>query len=619
MHTPSNLAIARLPGCDSCAAEITKILGEHAMVAGFRPIANLKQCEILGYITTVRGPAGMLHGAYGRLAKVSQQLNLLNEFCRDSLQAIIRRFQESNCKGLLFIPLPAGAIEVLGNTLAESIHQVVLELGQPPASIVFMFPDIAPGQFPVAVNFASNLLAKEFQLASRSFGCALTEQELWSGLPVSFMLLEEHLFEGIDLARIGQNGLSTLLAAEVTMGRRVIADGIRNGSDLKALSQLGIAFGAGDYIGRSNALPTRAMSAAAHKAISSTQSGNNIPKLAPGSVIDRLLSTPSPVFPETTSDEVFKRFEENTELRAIAVVENVQMQGQAHGQLHGLISRYEMLGNMSRPYRHEVYGRKPCTRFMDAKPLVVDIGVNLCELTELVVGADPRHLISGFIITDQGRYVGMGSVQDLVREVTAMQMEAAKYANPLTQLPGNVPINQHIDNLLEAGEICCIAYCDLDHFKPFNDVYGYAMGDEVIQLTAHVLTEACDAEQDFIGHIGGDDFVLILRSADWEARCNNALAAFGSAILKFFSNDDIERGGYITENRKGEMDFHRLTSLSIGAIEARAGMFKNHLQVSIAAAEVKKRAKGIPGNSLFINQRIYASDTHPMRSPVVDT
>jgi diguanylate cyclase (GGDEF)-like protein len=245
---------------------------------------------------------------------------------------------------------------------------------------------------------------------------------------------------------------------------------------------------------------------------------------------------------------------------------------------------------------------------MDTQPLVVDIGVSLPELSEIVVGADPRHLISGFIITDRGRYLGMGSVQDLVREVTAMQMEAAKYANPLTQLPGNVPINQHIDNLLAVQAPCCIAYCDLDHFKPFNDVYGYAKGDEVIQLTARALTGVCDGERDFVGHIGGDDFVMILRSEDWQERCRVALDRFGEEIRLFFSHDDIERGGYITENRKGELEFHRLTSLSIGAVEALPGMFQNHLQVSKVAAEVKKRAKAIPGNSLFVNQRVYAGE-----------
>jgi len=214
-------------------------------------------------------------------------------------------------------------------------------------------------------------------------------------------------------------------------------------------------------------------------------------------------------------------------------------------------------------------------------------------------------LISGFIVTDQGRYLGIGSVQDLVREVTTMQMEAARYANPLTQLPGNVPICQTIDNLIAAGEPFVICYCDLDNFKPFNDVYGFAKGDEVIRLLAQVLTEVCDVDRDFIGHIGGDDFVLVIKSEDWLERCERALTLFGEEILGFFSADDIERGGYVTENRKGCMEFHSLTTLSIGIVEVSPGMFANHLAVASVAAEVKKKAKALKGNSLYVNRRSY--------------
>jgi len=318
-----------------------------------------------------------------------------------------------------------------------------------------------------------------------------------------------------------------------------------------------------------------------------------------GGVLEKLLANPPAVTPHTTAEEVFILFEHDLSLRAIAVV--------ANGIPLGLIARYEMVDKMSRPYRHELFGRKPCTRFMDPQPLILDIKLPLAEISEMVVNADPRHIISGFIITDAEAYVGMGSVQDLVREITMMQMAAAKYANPLTQLPGNVPINQHIDNLLANDQSCYICYCDLDHFKPFNDVYGYAKGDEVIRLTGRILSESCDAERDFIGHIGGDDFVLVMRSGDCEQRCRRALEQFGREILRFFSNDDIERGGYVTENRKGQMEFQEIITLSIGLFNASPKLFRNHLQVSIIAAEVKKKAKAIKGNSFYLNQRDYST------------
>jgi GGDEF domain-containing protein len=170
-------------------------------------------------------------------------------------------------------------------------------------------------------------------------------------------------------------------------------------------------------------------------------------------------------------------------------------------------------------------------------------------------------------------------------------------------LPGNVPLNQKIDNLLGEQVPFVVAYCDLDHFKPFNDVYGYARGDEIILLTARVLNDAIVPECDFLGHIGGDDFVMIFRSLDWRQRCEQALKDFGEEIQAFFSPSDIAQGGYLATNRKGEMEFCGLTSLSIGAVEIEPGVYANHLSVAGVAAEVKKKAKAIAGNSLYVNKR----------------
>ncbi len=586
--------------CGDCAAELAALLEGDVLRIGFRPVADFSNCEIFGYVATIRGPAGTLHGSFGQLSRIAHSVGVLREFARKAVATGVRRFLESGAAGLLFVPLPPDVVEAAGADLADDLHGLVDELGCHSGRLVLRFPDLRRDALESGAAFAAALRGRGFLFAAGTFGCALAERQLWSQAIPDFIVLEEHQIEGMDFASARNTAFLDRLQEQTRAGSRMLADGIRNSNDFNALHQLGIRYGAGDFIGRANPVPARAMPAASHKAIASTCNRCGTPQSAPRGILDRLLTRAVPVTPATQADEVFMLFEHNTELRAIAVVEE--------GMPRGLISRYEMVDNMARPFRHELYGRKPCTRFMDTQPLVVDIGVSLPELSEIVVGADPRHLISGFIITDRGNYLGMGSVQDLVREVTAMQMEAAKYANPLTQLPGNVPINQHIDNLLLARTPCCIAYCDLDHFKPFNDVYGYAKGDEVIQLTARALTGVCDGERDFVGHIGGDDFVMVLRSDDWEARCNAALERFGGDILSFFSHDDIERGGYITENRKGEMEFHRLTSLSIGAVEAPPGMFQNHLQVSKVAAEVKKRAKAIPGNSLFVNQRVYPSE-----------
>lgn len=232
----------------------------------------------------------------------------------------------------------------------------------------------------------------------------------------------------------------------------------------------------------------------------------------------------------------------------------------------GIITRNRLIDAYARPYWRELYGKKSCTLFMDSAPLVVDKNISLQELSNAVVAAGQRHLSNGFIITDRGQYLGVGTGHDLLREITQLQITAARYANPLTLLPGNVPIDEHIDRLLERQIGFCVCYCDLDAFKPFNDIYGYRRGDEIIQVTSNMLSQACDLERDFIGHIGGDDFIILFQSLDWEIRCRHALANLTREIIRLFKQEHCDHGGYFSIDRKGQRVSHSLITLSIGAV-----------------------------------------------------
>jgi GGDEF domain-containing protein len=240
---------------------------------------------------------------------------------------------------------------------------------------------------------------------------------------------------------------------------------------------------------------------------------------------------------------------------------------------------------------------------MDANPLIVDKATHMAELSELVVQKGKTAFTQGFIITSEGRYLGMGSGFDLMREVTEMQIVAARYANPLSGLPGNVPIQEHMERLLTNEQTFVTAYFDLDQFKPFNDVYGFRRGDDMIQLLARILRESCNAELDFVGHIGGDDFVVLFQSLDWEVRCHGILARFDRECPNLFNPEHVDAGGYHSEDRRGAMAFHPLVSLSIGAVLANPAYFHHYQEVARAATEAKGMAKRIDGSNLFIDQR----------------
>jgi GGDEF domain-containing protein len=226
--------------------------------------------------------------------------------------------------------------------------------------------------------------------------------------------------------------------------------------------------------------------------------------------------------PQMSNSQVYDIFSAQPSLQTIPVVDD--------GKPLGIITRFSLMDRFSRPYQRELYGKKTCTLCMDSNPLIADKDTSLQKLSHALVEADDYHLVSDFIITDRGQYLGIGTSHDLLRELTQLQISAAKYAQPLTLLPGSVLINQHIDHLIQGDVPFSACYAGLDNFKPFNDVFGYRKGDDVIQLTGRDLCEHAEPERDFVGHIGGDDFLILFQSEDWATRCQGILNTFAAEI-----------------------------------------------------------------------------------------
>ena len=185
-------------------------------------------------------------------------------------------------------------------------------------------------------------------------------------------------------------------------------------------------------------------------------------------------------------------------------------------------------------------------------------------------------------------------------------MYVNRRVSPLTGLPGNVQILAELKKRVMNEEEFAVLYADLDHFKEYNDVYGFLKGDEIIKYTAKTIVRnvhSLKGNHCFVGHIGGDDFVAIVSKTDYEQVCQNILAEFDKDIHNFFTKDDLERGYLEVENRKGVMEQFPLTSISIGVVEADVGRFANMLEIGEVGAQVKHNAKSVMGSSYFIDRR----------------
>lgn len=193
-------------------------------------------------------------------------------------------------------------------------------------------------------------------------------------------------------------------------------------------------------------------------------------------------------------------------------------------------------------------------------------------------------------------------IQNLMRLLNSNRM-----VSPLTGLPGNVQIKAEMKKRLMNKEYFAMLYIDLDNFKAYNDTYGFSNGDEIIKFTANIISKYVlqgeNEENNFVGHIGGDDFIAIVSDENFEEICQNIVAEFDNQVGKFFNKTDVERGYIEVENRKGLMEQFPLTSVSIGVVEVTADRFKNTLEIGEAGAAVKHLAKTIYGSTYVIDRR----------------
>lgn len=174
--------------------------------------------------------------------------------------------------------------------------------------------------------------------------------------------------------------------------------------------------------------------------------------------------------------------------------------------------------------------------------------------------------------------------------------------NPLTRLPGNTSVQHAIEDAM--GKPLMVCYLDINHFKPYNDVYGFAHGDEVLRMTARIMFNAVrESGGGFCGHIGGDDFVFIVSSERAESVCRTIIGHFDRIVHDMFDEETKMRGFYSGSNRKGEKEDVPLLSVSIAVVPMDMPKLRHAAKVAEVAAELKKLAKDSAGSRFVVDQR----------------
>ena len=178
--------------------------------------------------------------------------------------------------------------------------------------------------------------------------------------------------------------------------------------------------------------------------------------------------------------------------------------------------------------------------------------------------------------------------------------------SPLTRLPGGIAIENVLNKRISTKMPIAFCLIDIDNFKAYNDRYGYAKGNDIIQATAAMINDAAaryGGSEDFIGHIGGDDFVLISTPDLYPRICQHLIEHFDESIPGFYDKEDRQRGYIVGKDRQGHEVKFPLVSLSIGVVTNIKRNLQNHIQFGEIAAEMKEVAKNIQGSVFMTDQR----------------
>ncbi|MGZ4989361.1 MAG: EAL domain-containing protein [Methylobacter sp.] len=579
--------------------EITAILDGKLLTPHFQPIISLTQKKIMGYEALIRGPSDSpLHSPFN-LFTTAETFNLstkLEFLCRE---ITIQRYADLDIKEKLFInasPLVLLQPEFKkGETL-----RLLDQYGVNPRAVVIELTEHKPADnYEIMRASAKHYRGMGFEIALDDLGAGYSGLRLWAELLPEYVKIDKHFIHALHTDPIKLNFVRSIQGMAASLNCNVIAEGIETEEEFRAIEKLGITHAQGFYFARPTAIPIEKLDSALfsinYAKNLKTTSFNNATTAA------HIIRDITPISAKTKISDVMYLFHHNSELTILPLVDD--------NIASGIIFRDKFLTKLfSSRYGIDLHGKNSIKTFVDNTPLCIDknmpIDLVSKQLTSLMTN-DPA-----FIITDNGEYMGVGTLLDLLAEFTRQQIDNAKHANPLTLLPGSVPINNQINQLLANQRPFGFGYFDLDNFKPFNDVYSYDAGDEIIKAVANTLTNHIPPESGVIGHIGGDDFIVIFTCGDWLMHCEKILEDFKNTVPAYYSDADIKSGGIHTENRVGEKCFFPLVSLSIGLVDPIAtSQCRSHVDIADLASEAKKMAKKIPGNSFFINQRMAVKNT----------
>ncbi|MCL7751389.1 EAL and GGDEF domain-containing protein [Guyparkeria hydrothermalis] len=583
-HDIAESACRKIDALTHEANELRRLFREQDLTTLFQPVVACDSGRVVGWEALLRGPEGPLHRPLD-LFHAAERHGCLVELDVLSHRLAIRRFAKSvpGPDSRLFLNVMIESVQS-GAHLKSLTGKCVERLGLESRRIVMEISELHPTTDTDSLARAVTHFQREgFQVALDDVGAGYNGLRVWAETRPDLIKVDRYFVDGIHASDEKRRFLETIVRLAHSLGSQVVGEGLEHPADLEVLNTLNVEMAQG-YLYAHPAIEPPLIERASTREDSFARQGGPTGQTA------RSLAAPhEALLPTRPVADVADLFLRVPEIDFYPVVD-------ATGQVLGMVWRREFMNRLLYRFGYDLYQRKPIKRLMDRHPVVVDVRTPLETVSRLVTDSEYGHRKEAVIVVDNGRYAGVGSFTKLLRLITDIKVQSAHYANPLSGLPGNIPIRAELQRLIDERRDFTALYVDLDHFKPYNDHYSYEDGDKIIRHVSHLLQRVSGG--DFVGHIGGDDFVLVTHlSSRGEAIAAKLVAEFASSIGRFYRAADRAAGGIEGRDRQGNRRLFPLMTLSIGAVRVPAESITHQQHLSSLMTQAKKAAKAAGGNT----------------------
>ncbi|RNB81575.1 GGDEF domain-containing protein [Brevibacillus fluminis] len=567
------------------------ILKQEEVQMLFMPIASLKDGEPLGWEALARGPENSQFYSPAALFSYAEETDSvfrLEQLCRKRAFEQLRYLQPHQ---KMFINLDPRAIDDPFLLRGQALRMLE-ESNLNPGNIVFEITERhAITNYQVFRKVIEEYRKKGYLIAVDDAGAGYSSLESITEIYPDYIKLDMSLIRGIDTDSIKQALLETIVQFAEKVKCKIIAEGIETEKELNTLMEIGVPYGQGYFLGKPAKGMTKIKGDALTfiDAVSSREENRTYFHRGHFATVGEITTKTVVAKKDMRVRQVHQLFEQNQRIDSIVVLDGEKPVG--------MLMRFQLYQILGGQYGIALYYERPVSQVMNYNPLIVEQSQAIDEVAKLAMARDAYHLYDVVIATDQeGAYAGIVSVQSLLDKMASIKLELATFANPLTGLPGNVQIERELGKRLYGREPFIVIYCDLDRFKWFNDQFGFETGDQIIRSTTQLLKNTIQAvgnRDDFIGHIGGDDFIIITTDKRMLEVTSYLMESFDTSMADLY-----ERRRKCT----GELP---ILSLSLAGLYVHPERYRSVEEIAEQAAVLKKRAKQLPGTSFVTDYPEY--------------